>query len=57
MSCAKTAEPIEIPFEVLTLEGPRSMFHMGPGVHIDATWQIRLNMPCAAVMLRHVKLL
>jgi len=27
------------------------------GVHIGATWRIRLNRPCAAVMLPYVKLL
>ena len=27
------------------------------GVHIDATWQIRLNRPCAAAMRPNVKLL
>jgi len=27
------------------------------GVHIDATWRIRLNRPCAATMRPYVKLL
>ena len=27
------------------------------GVHIDATWRIRLNRPCAAAMWHYVKLL
>jgi len=27
------------------------------GVHIGATWQIRLNRPCAAAMWPYVKLL
>ena len=27
------------------------------GVHIDATWRIRVNNPCAAAMLHRVKFL
>jgi len=42
------AEPIEMPFGVWTRVGPRK--HMLDGVHIGATWRIRLNRPCAAAM-------
>jgi len=35
--------------------GPRN--HVLDGVHIGATWRIRLNRPCAAAMRPYVKLL
>jgi len=41
VSCSKTAEPIEMLFGVWTRMGPRK--HVLDGVHISATWQIRLN--------------
>jgi len=37
MSCAKMAEPIEMPFELWTRVSPRKHVLHG-GVHIDATW-------------------
>ena len=37
MSCAKTAEPIEMPLGMLTLVGPIGT------VYYDATWRIQLN--------------
>jgi len=46
VSCAKTAEPIEISFGMWT----RSVQGTGGGVRIDATRQIRLNRSCAAAM-------
>jgi len=39
VSCAKLAEPIDIPFGLWTRLGPRK--HMLYGVHIDAIWRIR----------------
>jgi len=45
---AKTAEPIEVPFGVLTRVTHGSMCQIG--VHIGSTWRIRLNRPCAAAM-------
>jgi len=39
VSCAKMAEPIEIPFGLWTWVGPRK--HMLHGVHIGAIWRIR----------------
>jgi len=42
---AKTAEPIEMPFGLWTRVGQRQ--HVLHGVHIDATWRIRLNRPCS----------
>jgi len=55
MSCAKTAELIEMPFGLWTLAGPRK--HVLGEVHTDATWQTPLNRPCAAAMRSIVKLL
>ena len=52
VSRAKTALPIKMSFGMWTRVGPRKM-----GVHIDATWGIRLNRPCAAVMRPDVQLL
>ena len=48
MSCAKTAEPIEMSFEMWTLVDPTK--HVLDGVHIRATWQIQVNRPCVAAM-------
>jgi len=48
VSPAKTAEPIELLFEVLTRVDPRN--HVLDRVHVSATWRIRLNSPCSAVM-------
>jgi len=55
VSCAKTAEPIKMPFGLRILVGPRSMCYTE--VNIGATWRIRLNRPCAAAMRPFVKLL
>jgi len=38
-------EPIEMPFGLWTQVGPRK--HVLHGVHIGATWRIRLNRPCS----------
>jgi len=48
VSCAKMAEPIEMPFALWSLMGPRKYVLLW--VHIGTTWQIRLNRPFAAVM-------
>jgi len=48
VSLAETAEPFDIPFGMWTRVGPRN--HVLDGMHIDATWRIRLNHSCAAVM-------
>jgi len=54
--CAKTAEPIVMPFGMWTRGvGPKK--HVVDGVHIDATWRIQLNHPYAAAMRAYVKLL
>ena len=55
VSPAKTAEPIEMPFGLWTRVGPRN--HVLDGVHIGATWQIRLNRPRAEAMQPYIKLL
>ena len=55
VSPAKTAEPIEMPFELWTWVRRRK--HVLHGGHIDTTWWIRLNRPCAAAMRPYVKLL
>jgi len=39
---------VALPFEVRTQVGPRK--HALDGVHIGATWRIRLNRPCAAAV-------
>ena len=44
VSCAKMAKPITMPFEIWAWVGPRK--HILDGVHISATWRIRLNYPC-----------
>jgi len=63
--CAKTVEPIGMPFGLWTGMGPqkhkfnriRQVVPMCPhGGHIGATWRIRLNRPSAA-MRPYVKLL
>jgi len=55
------AKQIEMPFGLWTLMGPRKcVLH---GVHIGATWRMRLNRPCsggpnkAVAMRPYVKLL
>jgi len=50
VSSVKTVKPIEMPFGVWTWVGLRNH-----GVHIGATWRIRLNRPCAAAMRLFVK--
>ena len=47
-SAAKTAEPIEMPlgYGLGWAQGSTCQI----GVHIGATWRIRLNRPCAAAM-------
>ena len=55
MSCAKTAEQIEMKFGMLNEVGPgKRVLH---GVHVCTTWRIRFNGPCAVAMQPHVKLL
>jgi len=49
VSCAKTAEPIKMSFQVWTRVGPRK--HVLDGVHVVATWRIRLNHVRAAAFL------
>jgi len=39
------------------ISSPDELFTLLYGVHIGATWRIRLNRPCAAAMRRYVKLL
>jgi len=41
-------KPIEMPFGTSTLVGPRN--HVLNGADVGATWRIRVNRPCAAVM-------
>jgi len=48
MSCAKTAEPIEMPFGLWTLVSPGK--HVLGGVHTGATLRIALNCPCEVAM-------
>jgi len=63
--CAKTAEPIEMPFGMWARMRRKHKFsrirqvwrqyaHTG---YIGATWRIRLNRPSAAPMRSYVKLL
>jgi len=52
---AKMTELIKILFGLWTQVGPRK--HVLDGVHIGATWRIRLNRPCATAMWPFVKLL
>ena len=58
VNCAKTDEPLEMPFGLWTWVDRRKhkfsrIRHVGPGCprerQIDAIWQIRLNRPSAAV--------
>jgi len=49
VSPAKTAERIEMPFGVWTQVNPRN--NVVDGAHIDATWRIRLNRPCAGSLI------
>ena len=65
VSCAKTVEPIELPFGLWTRVGQRKhkfnrIRQVAPmclhGRHIGATWRIRLNCPSAAAMRPYVKL-
>ena len=46
VSCAKTTKPIEMPsiYGGQTFVGSRN--HLLEGMHIGATWQIKLNTPC-----------
>jgi len=55
VSCAKTAEPIEMAFGIWTRVGPRK--HVLGGLYTGATWRIPLNRPYAATMRPMVKLL
>ena len=48
MRCAKMTEQIEMPFGLWTQVDPKK--NVLDGVHIGATWRIRLNHPCAAAM-------
>ena len=48
MSCAKAAEPIEMPFGLRTCVGPRK--HILGGLHTGTTWRIPLNHPCVVAM-------
>jgi len=68
VSCAETAETIDLPFGLWTLvcrrkhkfNRIRQVVPMCPSLahwHIGATWQIRLNRPSAAAMRSYVKLL
>jgi len=66
MSCAETAEPIDLPFALWTGVGRRNhKFHrirqvvsMCPRVNVTcASWWTRLNCPSAAAMRPYVKLL
>jgi len=55
MSCAKMAEPIEMPFGLWTRMGRKK--HVLGAMHTGATWQIPLNRPCEVTMQLVVKLL
>jgi len=54
-SCAKTAESIKMPLGMWPWVGLRK--HLLDGVHIGATWRIRLIRPCGAAMQLFIKLL
>jgi len=45
----KTAETIKIPFGVLTCVGPTNHIILDE-IHMGATWQIRLNALCSAML-------
>jgi len=51
----RTDEPIQMMFGIRTHVGTRN--HVLDGTHVDATWRIRWNDPCAAAMRPYVKLL
>ena len=55
MSCAKTAEWMEIPFGMWTCVGLRKQVSDWGDIGIN--WQIRLNRPYATVLRPYVKLL
>ena len=55
LSCAKMADPIEVPFGFRRRVNPR--IRVLRGVHSSTTWRIRLNRPRAAAMQPYVKLL
>jgi len=62
VTCAKTAEPIDLPFGLWTQVGWRKhnfncIRQVAPCGHIGATWRIRLNRPSVAAMRSYVKLL
>jgi len=66
VSCAKMAEPIDLPFGLWTRVGPRSTSSVVfarwrqcalMGEYIGAIWCIRLNRPSAAAMQPYAKLL
>jgi len=59
VSCAKMAEPIDLPFVcgLWLAEGSTSSIVFAMGGHIAATWQIRLNRPSVVAMWPYVKLL
>jgi len=48
VSCAKTAEPIEMLFGLRIRMGPRN--HVLGEVHTGATWRTPLNRSCAVAM-------
>jgi len=52
VSPAKMAEAIDMPFGMWTRVDPRK--HALDGVHIDATWRIRVNRPCAVAMRSYI---
>ena len=55
MRCAKTAEPIQIQYGILSQVGPGN--HVLDGVHTVTTRRIWFNHPCAAEMQPYVRLL
>jgi len=65
VTCAKTAEPIDVPFGLWTRIG-RKKYKFNRirqvalcarmGWHSDTTWRIRLNSPSAAAMQLYVNL-
>jgi len=52
MICGKIAELIEMPFWLWTRVGPRK--HVLHGVHIGASWRIRLNRRCPAALQKRL---
>jgi len=64
VNCAKTAEPIDLPFGLWTRAGRRkhnsivfARWRQYAHMAIVAIWRIRLNRPSAAAMRSYVKLL